>query len=250
VRHWTCVSTCSVYADDATPGQDESGPLLAPWTGTGAAPTEEYGPAKVACEEAVRETRAAAAYAVTRPGLIVGEGDPSDRFGYWPGRVARAVLDHEPMLVPPRDTPVQVIDVVDYAAWLVTLAEDGASSTGQATYNAVGDSVNVDAVLDASASLVGAAPEAVEVADDWLEEQGVEPWAGPDSLPLWLPPSGYAGFMLRRNDAAKAAGLTIRPLADSVEAALSWERARGLGRDRRAGLSPAREAELLARTGS
>jgi hypothetical protein len=69
---------------------------------------------------------------------------------------------------------------------------------------------------------------------------------GPDSLPLWLPHPEYAGFMARDVTAAVGLGLTFRPLADSVQASLDWERERGLDRDRRAGLSPAREAELVA----
>jgi hypothetical protein len=69
---------------------------------------------------------------------------------------------------------------------------------------------------------------------------------GPESLPLWLPQSDYAGFMSRRNDAAKAAGLSLRPLRDTVDDALRWERHLGLDRPRKAGLTPAREAELLA----
>lgn len=54
--------------------------------------------------------------------------------------------------------------------------------------------------------------------------------------------------MTRRNDAARAAGLALRPVGDTVSAALAWERERGLERDRRAGLTPPHEAELVAAT--
>ncbi len=75
----------------------------------------------------------------------------------------------------------------------------------------------------------------------------MEPWAGPESLPLWLPAAEYAGHMTRTNAAAVSAGLTLSPLTETVAAALRWERERGLGRPRRAGLSPQREAELVRR---
>ncbi len=87
VGHWVFVSTCSVYAWQSEPHRDESAPLLDPWTGTGLATDDDYGPAKVACEQAVLSARPDAL--VARSGLIVGHGDPTDRFGYWPGRVAK-----------------------------------------------------------------------------------------------------------------------------------------------------------------
>jgi hypothetical protein len=69
---------------------------------------------------------------------------------------------------------------------------------------------------------------------------------GPESLAAWLPQPEYAGFMTRHNAAAVAAGLVLRPLAETVAASLRWERERGIHRDRHAGLTPARETELLA----
>lgn len=112
--HWTFVSTCSVYADDATPGQRaDTAPLLTP-----AAPDadetdpELYGPLKVACENLVTEFRGKDAF-VVRSGLIAGPHDPSDRFSYWPLRLARG----GEILAPgtPEDL-IQVVDVRDLAA--------------------------------------------------------------------------------------------------------------------------------------
>jgi hypothetical protein len=177
---------------------------------------------------------------VARAGLIGGYGDRSDRLGYWPGRIARAA-DDEPVLVPARGADCQVVDVEDLAAWLVRGAEERLSGV----FNAVGDVSTVGAVLDASAEAAGTSPRYVEATDDWLAAHEVDPWMGPESLPLWLPGPEYAGFMNRRNAAARAAGLTLRPLAETVRAALRWERERGLERERRAGLSPARERALL-----
>jgi nucleoside-diphosphate-sugar epimerase len=239
-RHWVFVSTCSVYADDSRPGADESAALHAPWHGEGLAPDDEYGPAKVACERAVLDAVPDAL--VARAGLIVGYGDRSDRFGYWPARFARAAIG-ERVLVPPADQSLQVVDVEDLAAWLVRCAE---GRTG-GVLNAIGMEQKLGALIDLCL-LAAAHPVDVVCADDaWLQEQEVLPWMGPDSLPLWLPRPTYAGFMSRANDAARSAGLRFRPLAESVQAALRWERERGVGRDRRAGLSPGRERELLAR---
>ena len=132
--HWVFVSTINVYADDATPG---GGPGTLPLR----EPVHEdvdlredpeaYGPMKVACEQAVRDGAGSAT--VVRPGLIVGPGDPSGRFAYWPARLADTA-DHPEVLVPgSADDPVQVIDVRDLAAWLVTLAEQRRTGTFDGT---------------------------------------------------------------------------------------------------------------------
>jgi 2'-hydroxyisoflavone reductase len=237
-RHWIFVSTCSVYATDDSPGAAEDAPLHPPWTGEGLASIEDYGPAKVACENIVLDAVPQAT--VARAGLIVGYGDRSDRFGYWPARIARSGTA-EPVLVPPLDDPVQVIDVEALAGWLVHCAEDGVGGV----FNALGDTTTMGAVLDASVAAAGQSARLVEVSDRWLRDHGVEPWMGPESLPLWLPKPEYAGFMTRSNVAARAAGLELRPLPDSTRAALAWERELGLDRERHAGLSPDREKALL-----
>jgi nucleoside-diphosphate-sugar epimerase len=239
--HWIYVSSCSVYADDSVPGEAEDAALHPAHQGTGVVTVESYGPAKVACEEAVLAAMGADHSALVRAGLICGYGDRSDRFGYWPARVDRA-HDCEPVLVPPRHASLQVIDVEDLAAWMVHLAE----ARVPGAFNALGDVTTVGAVLDACEVVTGRRPSYVEVGDDWLAEHEVNPWMGPGSLPLWLPQPEYAGFMTRRNDAARAAGLALRPVRDTVSAALAWERERGLERDRRAGLTPPHEAELVA----
>jgi nucleoside-diphosphate-sugar epimerase len=239
-RHWIYVSTCSVYSDDDTPDTDEQAPVHPAHQGSGEVPPELYGPANVACEQACLGARGPDDTLVARPGLICGYGDRSDRLGYWTARLARAA-DREQVLVPPRDSPVQVIDVEDLAGWLLLAAEHRIAGV----FNAVGDVTTLGAVLGASMQAAGRTPRLVEVRDSWLAEHGVEPWMGPESLPLWLPQPQYAGFMTRRNAAARAAGLELRPLAETVAASLRWERERGLARERRAGLTAGREAELL-----
>ena len=239
--HWVYVSSCSVYADDGTPGEDESAAVHPAHEGSGRVDMEAYGPAKVACEQACLDALGHERVAVARSGLIGGYGDLSDRFGYWPARVARAE-DSEPVLSPPRDTPLQIIDVEDLAAWLVHLATTATAGV----FNALGDSLPLGGLLDAAGEAAGRTPSYVEVSDDWLVAHEVEPWSGTDSLPVWLPQADYAGFMRRTNDAAKDAGLRLRPLAETVASSLEWERERGLDRDRRAGLSPLAEERLLA----
>jgi nucleoside-diphosphate-sugar epimerase len=238
VGHWVFVSTLSVYASDDIPGADETAPVHPAWAGDGLAPDDAYGPAKVACEQALLDAVPAAL--VARSGLIVGHGDRSDRFGYWPARFAQAA-DGDPVLVPPLGDPCQVIDVEDLAGWLVRCGE----ARRGGTVNAMGPTVPLEEVLRACAQASGVAPRMVEAEGAWLAARGVEPWMGPDSLPLWLPQPEYAGFMTRSRRRADELGLATRPLVSTAEAALAWERERGLERQRHAGLSPARERELL-----
>lgn len=242
-RHWVFVSTISVYADHDTPGDDEDAALLPAWTARGEAPPEAYGEAKVACEEACRRAIAQDRLLVARAGLLAGDGDRSDRFGYWPARAAlTAVPGRERVLVPPTDSPVQVLDVDDLAAWLV----DAVLHRTGGVVDAVGEPCTLGDVLAASARAAGTHPRPVPADEGWLERHGVAPWMGPDSLPLWLPRTGYAGHATRRRDRAAAAGLRTRPLDETAAAALRWERSLGLDRERAAGLGVGREAALLA----
>ncbi len=242
---WVYVSSASVYADESVPHQDESAVVHEAWAGTGRADIEDYGPAKVACEQAC--LAGPAPVLVARAGLIAGYGDRSDRFGYWPARVALAVADRAEVLTPALDQEVQVIDVEDLAVWLVDSTEQGRVGT----FNALGDTCTFNDVVVASAAAAGTSPEPVPATDDWLVAAGVEPWMGPGSLAMWLPVEGYAGFCNRTNTSAKQAGLRLRPLVETVASALAWERELGVDRtDRHAGLDPAREAELLDRLGA
>ena len=174
-----------------------------------------------------------------RAGLIGGPGDGSDRYGYWPARLAR---DNKPVLVPDiGGYPTQVIDVRDLAGWILLAAERG--TTG--ALNAVGETVPFGQFLEAARAAAGHRGQIVTAGEEWLAQQGVEYWSGPDSLPLWLPP-GHDGFMARSNQAAKAAGLVLRPWQETLADTLLDERSRGLDRPRKAGLAPATEDRLVA----
>lgn len=235
-RHWTYVSSTSVYADQASVGQDETAPLVAPLPEGQAVDRDHYAEAKVAAEQVFAEAVSGRGH-VIRPGLIAGTLDTSDRFGYWVGRFAR---DKEEVLIPDVRAPVQVIAVRDLAEWVVTAAEDGVTGT----HNAVGVPVRLGEVLRLAREVATGKAVMVAAAPDWLSEMNVSFWAGPESLPLWLP-QDYTGFATRSGDAAAAAGLTHRPLSALMTEALAYEKQRGLKRDRRAGLSPSRELALV-----
>ena len=240
--HWSFVSSASVYAGHDVPDADESADLLPPLEAVdGVYPDpadSEYGEAKVACEDLVRELGPAKVL-VTRPGLIAGPGDDSDRFGYWPARLAQ---ERSPVLIPATaEVMTQTIDVRDLALWLVTGAEE--SRTG--SFNVMGPSVPFGELLALSADAAGFHGSFRSADPQWLHEQGVAYWAGNDSLPLWLPHEGYDGFSTRSNEAALAAGLSLRPVEQTVRDVLEDEQERGLFRERKSGLSAARETVLL-----
>ncbi|WP_426978308.1 NAD-dependent epimerase/dehydratase family protein [Pseudarthrobacter sp. O4] len=236
-RHWTFISSCSVYADHSVAGAAEDAAVLPPLAAGAVLTMDTYGEAKSAIEQWTQELAGDKAH-ICRAGLIGGPGDGSDRYGYWPARFAR---DAEPVLVPDIPTDAtQIIDVRDLAGWVLAAAETGVTGA----LNAVGEIVPFAAYLEEARQLTDGEAEVVAVPGEWLAQHGANYWAGPDSLPLWLPP-GQDGFMARGNDAARAAGLQIRPWMDTLRDTLADERSRGLGRERRAGLSPEAERRLL-----
>jgi nucleoside-diphosphate-sugar epimerase len=242
-RNWVFVSSASVYARHDEPGAGEGAALL-PALASDTATVEEYGEAKIACEQAVVGARGPAAL-IVRSGLIVGHGDPTERFGYWPGRFALAAEDGRPVLVPVRrDRAVQWVDVEDLAHWVLDAGLSGVTGV----YNAAGGSVPLGVVLDAAARAADFRGPVLAASDDDLRAAGVEEFMGPRSLPLWIADPDWCGFLDRDASRAHAAGLRQRPLADTMADALAWERLLGLDRDRsRAGLDRAEELALISR---
>ncbi|VXC49292.1 NAD-dependent epimerase/dehydratase family protein [Aeromicrobium sp. 9AM] len=232
--HWTFVSTGSVYADQSGPLTEES-PVLEPLDGETAEP-EQYGEGKVACEDAVRHLPR---HLIVRAGLIGGPGDRSDRLGHYVARFALA--GDEPVLVPAvADQPMQVIDVRDLAEWIVASAEAGLTGV----VHGAGERTTVGELVASSAEVAGFSGEQVLADESWLHDHDVEEWMGPRSLPLWLPHSHH-GMGLMSDALSLQYGLERRPLSDTIAATLDDERGRGLGRERRAGLSREDELALL-----
>jgi 2'-hydroxyisoflavone reductase len=215
--HWTFVSTGSVYADTRTPGQRAD---TAPLKGSTAPEVEHsteatYGHAKVACEQAV----GADAF-ICRAGLIVGPEDPTGRFTYWPARLARG---GEVLAPGTPDDLVQLIDVRDLAQWIVRCAETGCIGC----YDGVGVPLPRGEFLTKCARALGTDCTFTWVDQDFLKSQDVRRWAGPHSLPVWLPLPEFAGFFTRDPAPAREAGLTARSLEETARDTLAWHSGAG-----------------------
>jgi 2'-hydroxyisoflavone reductase len=241
-RRYLFVSSISVYRDLSVIGLDEGAPVhrledpnIEEITG------ETYGGLKAHCEQECSEVFGKRS-TIVRPGLIVGDRDPSDRFGYWPLRVDRGGRYIAPL---PKQAPVQFIDVVDLAAFCLRLLEDDRAGI----FNATGRPIPFEKLLQVchelcqeSDSKSEATPpaEAVWVEPDALLERGVGPWM---ELPLWIPGEEMAGMQQASIAAAEAAGLSLRPIEETVRDSLAWMRS--LDRPMRAGLSVDKEELLL-----
>jgi 2'-hydroxyisoflavone reductase len=242
-QHYVFISTVSVYADTSKPGLDESTPLIQlPDPTVETITGETYGGLK-ALAEAEAERAFPKKTTVIRPGLIVGPGDESDRFTYWPVRVARG----GEILAPgdPSD-PVQFIDARDLGEWTIRMVEE--KSFG--IYNALGP-VSRLSMAEMLYGMRAVMSGSLAVSFRWLpasilETQKVEPWS---DMPVWIPPVGeYRGASLVSNARAVAKGLMFRPLADTTRATLEYVAGRSAERNAkmRAGITAEREAAVLA----
>ena len=249
VDRYVFISTISVYADHSQPADEAAGALK---KYPGADPMKEtlqtladskfalYGPLKALSEQEAEKWFPGRTL-VIRPGLIAGPGDETDRFTYWPVRLARGGT----VLAPgaPAD-PAQFIDARDLAEWTIRQAEDG--TTG--VYNATGPAapLGIGALLGAVRDALAARAEFVWVDKDFLAREKVEAWS---DLPVWIPPVGdFAGFARTNIGRARARGLTFRPVGDTARDTLAWFRAQPAERQTKlkSGLTPEREAEVLA----
>jgi 2'-hydroxyisoflavone reductase len=235
------VSTLSVYSDNSIIDQDETGPLA-----TVEDPTTEvvdgntYGGLK-ALSEAEGEKWFPGMTTVVRPGLIVGPGDPSDRFTYWPVRVARG----GEVLSPgdPGDV-VQIIDARDLSEWIIRMVEMGVVGI----YNATGpiEPLPMGEMLTGIKEGVGGNARFTWVNYEFLRSQRVQPWS---HMPVWYPPTegneGFSRFSIKK---ALEKGLTFRPLPETARETLEWYNAKPPEQRQRmrAGLTAEREAEVLA----
>ncbi len=234
-------SSISVFGDFKKIGINEDDPVAQledPSTET--ITGETYGGMKALCEEETRKAFGDKAV-IVRPGLIVGPMDPTDRFTYWPVRIA----DGGNILAPgePAD-PVQIIDARDLAEWYVRIAEEGIAGT----FNATGPSstLSIAEMLYGIRAVTSRKMSFTWVDADFLAAQEVQPWA---HMTCWVPPTdGYEGFGLIDCSRAIDAGLTFRPLAETARDTLTWWNS--LPEERRAtlraGLPREKEKEVLA----
>jgi 2'-hydroxyisoflavone reductase len=238
------ISTISVYAANDTPGADETAAVATtttPDVESGPEFPPLYGPLKALAEQEVRKAFPGKA-TIVRPGLIVGVGDATDRFTYWPVRVARG----GEVLAPPAGDPVQIIDARDLSEWVIRCCEQRVYGV----FNATGPQARftVGQMFAGIRDATGAKATFTHVTAAFLEAQQppVRPWS---DLPVWVPPVGdTAGFTQRSIARAVAAGLTFRPFADTVRETLAfYERQTDARKAQlRAGLTADREAAVLA----
>lgn len=228
------ISTVSVYGKFPTIGITEQDPI----TYTNAPDPGNYGTLKADCEETLMRLIPERAL-IVRPGLIVGPYDPTDRFTYWPARVAGGGM----ILSPGRpDRLIQFIDVRDLAAWVLKVAE----AQERGVFNATGpaERLTMQAFLDTCEQAVREDCQFVWMDDAALVKAGVQPWS---ELPLWIPDSDRDFTGVMRVDRRKAidAGLTSRPVVKTIIDTLAWDRTRDPAMPRNAGLASDRETELL-----
>ncbi|MBB5204980.1 2'-hydroxyisoflavone reductase [Inhella inkyongensis] len=202
-----------------------------------------YGPLKALCEQALLQSWGADAALCIRPGLVVGPQDPTQRFTYWPARVARAGAGEAVLAPGLPQRELQFIDARDLAAFVLQALAQGRSGA----VNVVTDpgALSMQGLLDTLAQITACQPRWVWVDDAPLLAADVKPW---NDLPLWLPAQHeFAQFMQVRNQRARAWGLQTRPVADTARDTLAWWQ--GLAPEQqtftKAGLAPEREQALL-----
>jgi len=249
VKHYTFISTISVYPDNSKPDRDESDPTtplpegLDPYTAVPEQVSRNYGALKTFSEQEV-EKHYPGINLVIRPGLIVGPLDPSDRFTYWPARIDRG---GEVMAPGTPSDPVQFIDSRDLAEWTIRMIE----TQEKGVYNATGPAkpLSIAEMLYGIKAVTTAGAQFTYVPADFLREKDVRGWR---HMPVWLPPEGATAGFLRRNCArALAKGLSFRPLAVTAKDTLDWSKTRPEADQKKladggiAGIPATKEAEVL-----
>jgi 2'-hydroxyisoflavone reductase len=238
VGRYVFISSVSVYADFKKVGIDESYPVGKLQDETvEEIDGETYGPLKALCEQAVQNIYGERAL-IIRPGLIVGPHDPTDRFTYWPVRLARG----GEVLAPQKpEAAIQVIDVRDLSDFIIKLIQENASGV----YNATGPDyeLTIGKLLEVSKQVSGSDADFKWASVEFLNQNKVEPWS---DMPTWVP-DDEEGVGFARVDVSKAieAGLRFRPLEETVRDTLAWAQTRPPDHPWRAGLTPERETQVL-----
>lgn len=250
VGRYVFISTSSVYAQISWPNMDESGPL-AQYEGPDpmsvtieqlrASTIPLYAPLKVVSEKEVQKWFPKN-FLIIRPGLIVGPGDESDRFTYWPARISRG----GEVLVPgdPKKDTVQFIDARDLAEWTIRMIEEGTDGI----FNATGPAykLTMGQMMSEIKTATKSDSRLTWLDCEFLVSQGIHAWY---DMPVWSAPCGTErGFIQLSNKKAVSKGLTFRSIADTTLSTLNWFRQQPAERQAalRAGISPQREAAVLA----
>jgi 2'-hydroxyisoflavone reductase len=245
VKRYVFISTISVYSEVKT-GPNEDAPTE---KYEGADPYKEtleamkaggyktYGPLK-ALSEREAERWFPGKTLIIRPGLIVGPRDETDRFTYWPVRIDRG---GEVLAPGSPDDPVQFIDARDLAEWTIRMVENG--DTG--IYNATGPAkaLGIGGMLDGTKAALKSEAEFTWASEEFLTQQKVQPWS---DMPVWT--GKESGLARAKIDRAPSKGLKFRPLAETTRDTLAWFKSQPRDRQAklRAGVTPEREAEVLA----
>lgn len=231
------ISTISVYDLAEAQRMDENAALhqLPPEANPDEFQLENYGALKVLCENAVNDVFDERA-CIVRPGLIVGPFDPSDRFTYWVRRIAAG---GEVLLPEPPDAPTQFVDVRDISDWIVQLAEKRINGTFNATSPI--EHCIMGELAECIKELSGSNAHFNWLSEEFLLNNEVQPWS---DLPLWLPRADNA-LMTAIVDKALQNGLTLRPVAETVQDTLNWDATRNHEDAMKAGITLPREKELL-----
>jgi 2'-hydroxyisoflavone reductase len=257
VKQFIFISTLSAYAENNVPADESAATavykgkdVMAETMETFEAHFNLYGPLKAASEREA-EKQFPGKTTVIRPGLIVGPGDETDRFTYWPVRLSRG----GDVLAPGDGSdPVQIIDARDLAEWTIRMAETRTFGT----FNATGPAheLHMDQMLKTIATAIHSNAKLHWVPKDFLEAQKVAAWS---DMPVWIPSKGeftgfgpkasFAGFARRNVTKAIKAGLTFRPLEQTSVDTLAWFKEQPSEHQQKllSGITPEREKEVLAK---
>ncbi|AEI63155.1 SDR family oxidoreductase [Corallococcus macrosporus] len=240
VKHYTFVSSISVYKELSRQGLDETAAVATVDDATTEEVDKHYGALKALCEQAAEAAMPGRVLNV-RPGLIVGPDDPSDRFTYWPLRVARG---GEVLAPGDGKDPIQFIDARDLAAFIIRSVER--NTTGIFNATGPGQDLLMRDFLEANKTTLGSDARFTWVDTDFLTKHKVEPWG---DIPAWVPRTGEEGGIGKVSIAkALAAGITFRPATETIRETLAWFKTLPPERQAkpRSGLSAEREKEVLA----
>jgi len=254
IGRYVLISSISAYGEFLKPGLDETEAVpdatlddvekaasLAPGSRASAfAYGSSYGPLKRACERMAEEILGDRSTSL-RVGLLVGAGDYSDRLTWWVRRIDGAANERRKVPAPaPEDRPVQLIDVRDVAEFARLCAANDLSGL----WNVTGEPMAFADVLHAIRRVAKSDAEFIWVDEKRIAGAEVTPWVDIPMMAPLLP--GFRYFLEVSTEKARKNGLICRPIEETVEAVLNWDRTRRHV-ELKAGMTLRQEASLLDR---